>query len=71
MHKARRRAEQAKLLSQSRQELLELRSQLEQAYTVFNSMADPEVVESSILEISALQAKYSRMLRNLKLFDEA
>ena len=71
MRKARKRAEERAMISSSRQELMELRSQLEQAYAVFNASADPEIVESSILEISALQSKYSRMLRNFKHFDEA
>lgn len=71
MRNARKRAEQQALISSSRQELMALRSQLEQAYTIFNASADPDVVEASILEISALQSKYSRMLRNFKHFDEA
>ena len=71
MRKARKRAEEQALISTSRQELMALRSQLEQAYAVFNASADPEIVESTILEISALQAKYSRLLRNFKQINEA
>ena len=66
MRKAKIRREQESLLSTARQELVEVRSELEQAYSVFNNTSDPDVIETSILEISALQSKYSRMLKKLK-----
>ena len=49
-----------------RQELVELRAALNSAYRIFNSSSDPSIVEASILEISALQTRYGRMLRDLK-----
>ncbi len=66
MGKARKRREADLMLSSARQQLVDVRSSLEQAYCVFNSTADPELLETSILEIQALQSKYSHTLRNLK-----
>ncbi len=70
MRKARKRRETELMLSSARQELVDVRSSLEQAYCVFNSTADPELLETSILEIQALQSKYSHTLRNLKSISE-
>lgn len=39
---------------------------LNDAYTVFNSTIDPELIESSIYEINSLQSKYSYLLREIK-----
>lgn len=66
MRKARKRREQEQLLSSARQELADVRNSLERAYSVFNNTSDPELIEASILEIRALQSKYSHTLRNLK-----
>ena len=54
------------LLSRAGQELAELRGQLSDAYRVFNATADPELLEASILEISALQFRCDRLLRDIK-----
>lgn len=40
-----------------------------QAYAGFNSAADPELVESYVYEIQALQARYSYLLRQRKAYD--
>lgn len=53
-------------LSEAESELNRLRDGLAAAYSVFNNTADPELLEASILEISALQSRYSVMLRNIK-----
>ncbi|MEA4954479.1 MAG: DUF2508 family protein [Pseudoflavonifractor sp.] len=37
-----------------------------QAYAGFNTAADPELVESYVYEIQALQARYSYLLRQRK-----
>lgn len=66
MRKAKKKQEAELLLYSARQELVDVRSLLDQAYCVFNSTADPELLETSILEIRALQAKYSHTLRSLK-----
>ena len=71
MRKARKRQEAELMLHSARQELVDVRSSLEQAYSVFNSTSDPELLETSILEIRALQSKYSHTLRNLKNINEA
>ncbi len=71
MRKARKRQETERMLFSARQELVDVRSSLEQAYCVFNSTSDPEILETSILEIQALQSKYSHTLRNLKNISEA
>ena len=60
----------AQLVSTARGELAQLRSELGQAYTVFNSVSDPERLDACILEISALQSKYNLMLRSYKSLSE-
>ena len=39
------------------------------AYAGFNSAADPELIESFVYEINALQARYSYLLRQVKALD--
>ena len=53
-------------LSEAESELDRVRDGLAAAYSVFNNTADPELLEASILEISALQSRYSVMLRAIK-----
>ena len=36
------------------------------AYSVFNSTIDPELIESSVYEISSLNSKYSYLIRRIK-----
>ncbi len=59
------------IIWEARSELLGIRDAMESAYSIFNSTADPELLEASILEIGALQTRYSRMLRDLKNISEA
>lgn len=53
-----------------RQELLEglsrTRILIAQAYTGFNSVSDPDLIESYVFEINALQARYTYLLRRVK-----
>ena len=55
---------------QERQSLLEglgqTRAQIARAYTGFNSTHDPDLIESYVFEINALQALYSYLLRRVK-----
>ena len=65
MSKARRRGQDS-ALADAETELLRLSTSLSSAYSVFNSTDDPELLEASILEISALRSRYSAALRSLK-----
>ncbi len=47
-------------------ELSRTRSAVQQAYVSFNSVKDPELVESFVFEINALQARYAYLLRRVK-----
>ena len=53
-----------------RQELLQslaaTRVQINQAYSGFDTAHDPELVESFVYEINALQSRYSYLLRRIK-----
>ena len=68
MARLRRRANSEAVL-QARSELTVLREQLQEAYDVFNATLDPQLLEACILEISALHARYSSALKNLKSLD--
>ena len=68
MARLRRRANSEAVL-QARSELTALRRQLQEAYDVFNATLDPQLLEACILEISALHARYSSALKNLKSLD--
>ena len=48
------------------QELQDTAQALRRAYERFNSVCDPELVESCVFEINALQAKYNYLLRLAK-----
>lgn len=65
MSRKTRRQERERFQTAER-ELSELRSGLAGAYSAFNHTADPELVEASILEIGALQSRYSSALRAIK-----
>lgn len=71
MSKEKARRDRLRRLSEARLELSELRSCIDAAYSVFNSTSDPELIEASILEISALRSKYDRKLRDMKNLGEA
>lgn len=55
-------AEQQELL----QSLAATRVQINQAYRCFDTAHDPELVESFVYEINALQSRYSYLLRRIK-----
>lgn len=50
----------------AREQLSALRRELSDAYEIFNRTLDPQLLEASILEISALHARYSSVLKSLK-----
>jgi hypothetical protein len=47
-------------------ELARTRVALRQAYLGFNSADDPDLIESYVFEINALQSRYSYLLRRAK-----
>lgn len=53
-----------------RRELLAAAQALRLAYERFNYACEPELVESSVYEIKALQARYSYLLRAAKTAEE-
>ena len=59
---------------QERRTLLEGLSQtrllIAQAYSGFNTAHDPDLIESYVFEINALQARYSYLLRRVNELDE-
>ena len=54
-----------------REGLAQTRIQLNQAYLCFNSADDPDLIESYVFEINALQARYNYLLRRVKELEEA
>lgn len=42
------------------------RQLINQAYSNFNGTGDPDLIESYVFEINALQARYSYLLRRVK-----
>lgn len=46
--------------------LAQTRLLIAQAYAGFNSAGDPDLIESYVFEINALQARYSYLLRQVK-----
>ena len=44
-------------------------SLIAQAYAGFNAAKDPDLIESYVFEINALQARYSYLLRRVKELD--
>lgn len=71
MKKSKLRREKLQQLESARQDVLSLRGEMEKALSVFNATPDPELVETSILELRALEARYSHALRVLKSISEA
>lgn len=65
----------AKVQSTEQQELLRslaaTRVQINQAYRGFDTAHDPELVESFVYEINALQSRYSYLLRRIKELEAA
>jgi hypothetical protein len=60
--KRKRRAE----LRQARAGLEEMRVELGEAYASFNSIAEPELLDACIFQISALRSRYDTALRRMK-----
>lgn len=62
-------------LDEERTALLEglarTRTLIAQAYSGFNTARDPDLIESYVFEINALQARYSYLLRRVKEIDGA
>jgi hypothetical protein len=51
--------------------LAQTRLLIHQAYTAFNNTGDPDLIESYVYEINALQSRYSYLLRRVKELDGA
>ena len=49
--------------------LTQTRTLIAQAYSGFNTVHDPDLIESYVFEINALQARYSYLLRRVKELD--
>lgn len=49
--------------------LARTRTLIAQAYSCFNSVREPELIESYVFEINALQSRYSYLLRRVKELD--
>lgn len=66
---------QKKENTSERQELLEgldrTKVLIDQAYSCFNRTDDPDLIESYVFEISALQSRYSYLLRRVRELDAA
>lgn len=65
-----RRRRRADPNEEERRELMEFmaqtRVQINQAYAGFNAQSDPDLVDSCVYEINALQSRYSYLVRRLK-----
>lgn len=51
------------------EELEETRCAIHRTYLQFNSTGDPDLIESAVFEIKALQSRYSYLLRRMKQLD--
>lgn len=60
--KKRLRAEQARV----RGEIGDIKDQLDCAWSAFNNVTDPAVMDAYIYEISALQSRYNCAVKDLK-----
>ena len=49
--------------------LAQTRTLIAQAYSGFNTARDPDLIESYVFEINALQSRYSYLLRRVKELD--
>ena len=61
-----KKREQIQNTVSAREELRHVREGINDAYCVFNSTSDPDALDAIILEISALQSKYSLLLKKYK-----
>lgn len=62
------RAEERRVLLEG---LVQTRTLVAQAYSGFNTARDPDLIESYVFEINALQSRYSYLLRRVKELDGA
>ncbi|NCE65249.1 DUF2508 family protein [Pseudoflavonifractor sp. 524-17] len=62
----RRRQETEEVRRTLREELDRARVDLAQAYANFNGTGDPDLIESYIYTINAIQARYAYLLRQVK-----
>ena len=60
-----RKAQQAEV-KKATAEMLGIRRYLEQAYTRFDNLSDPLLMDACIFEINALRAKYNCAVHDLK-----
>ncbi len=51
--------------------LIRTRTLIAQAYSGFNTTHDPDLIESYVFEINALQARYSYLLRRVKELEDS
>lgn len=47
-------------------EMRNIRAELQCAYSVFNSVTDPDIMDACIFEISALQSRYNYAVSNIR-----
>lgn len=47
-------------------EMRRIRSELQCAYSVFNTVTDPDIMDACIFEISALQSRYNYAVNNVR-----
>lgn len=50
-------------------EMNRIRSELQCAYSVFNSVTDPDIMDACIFEISALKSRYNYAVNNVRQLD--
>ena len=50
-------------------EMKRIRSELQCAYSVFNSVTDPDIMDACIFEISALKSRYNYAVSNVRQLD--
>lgn len=68
----RRRADpRAEEREQLKQVMTRTRVEINQAYAGFNCQSDPDLVDSYVYEINALQSRYSYLMRRFKALDES
>ena len=48
------------------QEMGKLKTELEAAYSVFENVTDPDLIDSSIYHLNSLQQRYRFLLRQIK-----
>lgn len=49
-------------------EMQNIRSELQCAYSIFDSVTDPDIMDACIFEISALKSRYNYAVSNIRKF---